>query len=79
MVSPERARYVAGMDWLRWHLGPHKAVIFTAAIIAAGFAAVWFMLPPSDRLLRANNGFGPDWECTAQPKGEPTCIKKLQH
>jgi hypothetical protein len=54
-------------------------VIFAAAIIAAGFAVVWFMLPPSDRLLRANNGFGPDWECTAQPKGEPTCIKKLRY
>jgi hypothetical protein len=34
---------------------------------------------PSDRLLRSNNGFGPDWECTSHPMSEPTCIKKLQH
>lgn len=24
-----------------------------------------------------NYGFGPDWDCTLMPKGEPICIKKL--
>jgi len=67
------------MDWLRWHLGPHKAVIFTVALIAAAFVILWSVAPPNDGLLRANNGFGPDWDCTAQPKGGPTCIKKLPH
>jgi hypothetical protein len=67
------------MDWLRWHLEQHKAVIITAAIVAA-FMAVLSLLPPSyDGLRGANNGFGPDWECTSNPQSEPTCIKKLQH
>jgi len=67
------------MDWLRWHLGPHKAVLIAAMIIAAAFAVLFFVLPPArDGLLRANNGFGPDWECTPHALSEPTCIKKLQ-
>ena len=70
--------YVTGMDWLRWHIWPHRAVIFTALIVAAGFAVLWTVLP-SDRLLRSNNGFGPDWECTPHAMSEPTCIKKMQH
>jgi hypothetical protein len=27
----------------------------------------------------SNSGFGPDWDCTAVPKSEPICIKKLGH
>jgi len=65
------------MEWLRWHLGPHKAVIVTVGLIAAAFV-VWWSVAPSAGLLRANNGFGPDWDCTAQPKGGPTCVKKLK-
>lgn len=79
MFSPERTCYVIDMDWLRWHLGPHKVVIFTAAMIAIAFAVLWSVLPPNDRLLRANNGFGPDWQCTPHAMSEPTCIRKLSH
>jgi hypothetical protein len=66
------------MGWLRWHLGPHKAVIFTALVVAAAFAAALFVLPVYDG-LHANNGFGPDWECTAHAMSEPICIKKIRH
>jgi hypothetical protein len=61
------------MDWLRWHLGTFKVVIFVAALIVVAVGA------GNNRLRRANTGFGPDWECTSQPRGTPTCIKKLQH
>jgi len=72
--------YIICMDWLRWHLGPHKAVIFAAAIIAAAFMVLWSVSPfPKDGLRANNNGFGPDWECTSHAMSEPTCIKKLQH
>jgi hypothetical protein len=79
IVKSRMSMYVTCMGWLRWHLGPHKAVIFTAVIIAAGFAILWSVLPPNDGLLRANNGFGPDWECTAHPTSEATCIRKLKY
>lgn len=69
---------MSNMDWLRWHLGPHKAVILAAAIIAAAFAIMFFVLPPArDGLRSVNNGFGPEWECTPHALSEPTCIKKL--
>jgi hypothetical protein len=66
------------MERLRWHLWPHRAVIITVVLIAAGFAILWSMVPPNGGLLRANHGFGPDWDCTAQPKGDPICIKKVK-
>jgi hypothetical protein len=31
---------------------------------------------PNFQQRSASAGFGPDWECTAQPKGDPVCIKK---
>jgi hypothetical protein len=65
------------MDWLRWHLGPHKAVIFAAAIIVAAFAAA-VLSSSNDWPRGTNNGFGPDWECTPHAMSEPTCIKKPQ-
>jgi len=73
----QRKCYAAHMDWLRWHLWPHRAVIVTAAIIAASFVVLWSIAPADDRLLQGNNGFGPEWDCTAHPQSDPTCIKKL--
>jgi hypothetical protein len=67
------------MDWLRWHLGPHKKVaMFAAAIIAVALAAA-VLSPANDWPRGTNNGFGPDWECTSHPMSEPTCIKKFRH
>jgi hypothetical protein len=39
-------------------------------LIASGF--YWF---PNSK--PTNNGFGPDWDCTPVPNGQPICIKKL--
>jgi hypothetical protein len=39
-------------------------------LIAFGF--YWF---PNSK--PNNNGFGPDWDCTPVPNGQPICIKKL--
>jgi len=37
--------------------------------------AAFIFLPSPLRNLNA--GFGPEWECTPQAKGGPTCIKKI--
>jgi hypothetical protein len=67
------------MDWLRWHLGPHKAVIIAALIVAVGLTLL-LSVQPSDQPLSISSGFGfgPEWECTPHPMGEPTCIKKIR-
>jgi hypothetical protein len=51
--------------------------LLAAAVAAIGiFAAVMIHFP----LIQERNagaGFGPDWDCTPQPSGGPTCIKKI--
>jgi hypothetical protein len=49
-------------------------VLFVVALLCLVAAAA--MLGPQQR---TNAGFGPDWDCTAVPKGEPICIKKPGH
>jgi hypothetical protein len=67
--------YAAFMDWLRSQWGRHKAAIFVALLVAAALAAsVWY--PAS--IKNTGAGFGPDWECTPQAQGGPTCIKKIR-
>lgn len=63
------------MDWLKWQLAQHKAALFVAALIAAVLVAA--VLFPAKNYGVAT-GFGPDWECTAQGQGGPTCIKKIR-
>ena len=63
------------MDWLRWHFTQYKPVIFSAVLLAAVLAA-YVMFPVN--IQKAPAGFGPDWECTAQGQGGPTCIKKIR-
>jgi hypothetical protein len=63
------------MDWLRLHWRQHKAAIFAAALVAAVLAV--YVLFPINMQNKAP-GFGPDWECTPQPKGEPICMKKIR-
>ena len=67
--------YVEFMDWFRWPLEQHKAVIFAAVLIAAALVA--YVLFPIKNDGTAN-GFGPDWECTHQGQGGPTCVKKVR-
>lgn len=65
------------MKWLQWT--PHRngivGVLLALVVIVCVFA-LFVMYFPDFQQRRANAGFGPDWECTAQPKGDPVCIKK---
>ena len=47
----------------------------TVAIVIV-FALVMIHFPNLQQ-QRANAGFGPDWDCVVQPKGDPVCTKKL--
>jgi hypothetical protein len=65
------------MKWLQWN--PDRAgslrLIGILVIIVAAFAAVMIYLPNLQQ-QRANAGFGPDWNCVVQAKGDPVCTKK---
>jgi hypothetical protein len=67
------------MKWLQWtpdRNGIVGGVLGILAILGVlGFLMIY--LPPHTQQSGVNAGFGPDWECTAQPRGGPTCIKKL--
>jgi len=51
-------------------------MLVSAIIAIAIFAAVAVYYPFLPQ-RNANAGFGPDWDCTPHPSGEPTCIKKI--
>jgi hypothetical protein len=51
-------------------------MLMSAIIAVAIFAAVVIHYPFLPQ-RNAGAGFGPDWDCTPQPSGEPTCIKKI--
>jgi hypothetical protein len=63
---------------LQWN--PDRAgtlsLVATAIAIIAVFAAVMIAYPAIQQ-QNAGAGFGPDWDCTPQPSGGPTCIKKI--
>jgi hypothetical protein len=76
-VSPLRACYRATMKWLQWTPDRNgiMGAVFAFIIIVSIFAFLVTYFPDFQQ-RRANVGFGPDWDCTAQPKGDPVCIKK---
>ena len=47
------------------------AVIVLVCVFA--FAVIYF---PDIQRRKAIAGFGSDWDCTAQVRGDPVCIKK---
>jgi hypothetical protein len=66
------------MRWPQWNpdrAGIIGAVGLTVAIVIV-FALVMIHFPNLQQ-QRANAGFGPDWDCVVQPKGDPVCTKKL--
>jgi hypothetical protein len=74
--GPATLCYNQKMKWPQWY--PTRAdimgVLFAAAIICLfAFAVIRF---PDLQQRRTNAGFGPDWDCTVVPKGEPICIRK---
>ena len=68
--------YNQRMKWPQWY--PTRAdvmgLLFVVALLC--LIATAAILGPQQR---TNAGFGPDWDCTAVPKGEPICIKKPGH
>jgi len=66
------------MQRLQWT--PDRAgtlwLLATAIAIIAVFAAVMIVYPSAQQ-QNAGAGFGPEWDCTPQPSGGPTCIKKI--
>jgi hypothetical protein len=48
------------------------ALLFDAVVLIAVLVAYSF--DPSPRHLA--NGFAPEWDCAAIPKGDPVCIKR---
>jgi hypothetical protein len=66
------------MQRLQWN--PDRAgtlwLLAAAIAIIAVFAAVMIAFPFAQQ-QNAGAGFGPEWDCTPQPRGGPTCIKKV--
>ena len=64
------------MKKLQWN--PDRAdalrLIGIVVVIVACFAVAMIYLPNAQR--RSNVGFGADWDCVAQARGEPVCTKK---
>jgi hypothetical protein len=69
--------YDWAMRWFLWNLNRAEilGVLFALALISCVLAILAFL--PHFQQRKVNFGFGPDWDCVAQPQSEPVCIKKL--
>jgi len=66
------------MKWLQWN--PDRKGIVGAMVALAVILlvfAVFVIYFPNYQQQRANAGFGPDWDCVVQARGDPVCTKKL--
>jgi hypothetical protein len=65
------------MKWLQWTPDRNGivGVVFALVIIVCVFALVVIYFPDFQQ-RRASAEFGPDWDCVAQTKGDPVCVKK---
>jgi hypothetical protein len=64
------------MRWPQWY--PTRADvlgILFVLVVGCIFAFVTIRFPNIQQ-RNVNAGFGPDWDCTAVPNGEPICVKK---
>ena len=65
------------MRWPQWN--PDRAgttgVVSLIVVIVAAIALVAIYFPNLTQ-QRANAGFGPDWDCVVQARGDPICTKK---
>ena len=51
-----------------------RALLLLLVLVGlVGASVVFFGVP----FRSSNAGFGPEWDCTPQAKGGPTCIKKV--
>jgi hypothetical protein len=62
------------MRWPHWY--PTRSDILTIlfVLVLVCFCAVILVRFP---LFTQRTGFGPDWDCTVVPQGDPVCTKKL--
>jgi hypothetical protein len=76
-VSTVTICYHSMMKWLQWTPDRNGivGVVFAFIVLVSVFAFLVTYFPNFQQ-RSASAGFGPDWECTAQPKGDPVCIKK---
>ena len=70
--------YHCRMKWLQWTPDRNGIVgiVFALIVLVSAFA-FFVMYFPDFQQRRASAGFGADWDCTAQPKGDPVCVRKL--
>jgi len=63
------------MKWFWWNAsrGDVLGVLIVIAVIGV---LVFALTRGPDMRHNVDASFGPDWECTPQPMGGPTCIKK---
>jgi len=65
------------MRWPQWN--PDRAGIMGAAGLTVAIVIVFALVMiyfPNLQQQRANAGFGPDWDCVVQAKGDPVCTRK---
>jgi hypothetical protein len=62
------------MRWLPPYLtrGDVMGILFVFVLLGL-MASSYYWFP---NFKPHNNGFGPDWDCTPVPNGQPICIKK---
>ena len=53
----------------------YKGLISITVLLVAILA---LMLTFPANVRNATPGFGADWMCTTQPKGDPICVKKVK-
>ena len=56
-----------------WILNRQEVLGILFAVVVLGVTIFVLLSYPA---FRAATGFGPDWDCTAMPKGDPICVKK---
>jgi hypothetical protein len=61
------------MRWPQWYATRSDIMgILFALVVACLFVFVVVRFPH----FHQATGFGPEWNCTVMPKGDPVCIKK---
>jgi len=60
--------------WLAANRSEYRAILLAIAFAAAALVvAIYVGFPPAGN----STSFGPGWECTQVPNGQPVCVKKV--
>jgi hypothetical protein len=69
------AGYDPKMRWPQWY--PRRGNVMSILFVIIVLCLVAFRSYRFPNFLpNPGNGFGPEWDCTANARGEPICIKK---